>query len=437
MPENRPVSVRAIVISIILLCSVTPALATPSITGVSGTLAQGQAVTINGSAFGTKATSAPIRYDDFSSGTAGQTMYQYNSSWSDTTQDLTITTSNPRYTGHKSVSGFSANNSALGNGSNDTLCAWTSNGNINNIDFSSTKKFYVNYWYRMDEGTRPANYSAATSPSWQIKGLRLTNGSWTYPALFVDTFMRPYGVPTVTENYIDVRTVGATYDDALYSNTSPMTQTGWYNIVVQGKMDSAPLAGDASLTFMISSLNSSSVIDSITLSPTTLINGDYYSAVCLDTYIGNVGDPPAYNAGTVYTATSVVSYAGAYYKAKQSTTGNLPTDATYWESTLCGNVISNNHQYSNIYIDNSWARVELCDTSTWAARKHCEIQIPSAWSTTSATVTANIGSFSAGAAYLYVVDSDGVANANGYAVAVADAGAPRSRMTGRGSFSFR
>jgi hypothetical protein len=71
----------------------------------------------------------------------------------------------------------------------------------------------------------------------------------------------------------------------------------------------------------------------------------------------------------------------------------------------------------DVYFDITPARVEICSGPTWATRSHCEIQIPSAWSDTSTTVTANQGSFNNGdTAYLYVADADGNANANGYLV---------------------
>jgi len=39
----------------------------------------------------------------------------------------------------------------------------------------------------------------------------------------------------------------------------------------------------------------------------------------------------AYNAGTAYTVDDVVSYQGSSYICIQASTGNLPTNATYWE----------------------------------------------------------------------------------------------------------
>jgi hypothetical protein len=46
--------------------------AAPAVTGVSGQLAHGASITITGSGFGTKASAAPLKYDSFESGTAGQ-----------------------------------------------------------------------------------------------------------------------------------------------------------------------------------------------------------------------------------------------------------------------------------------------------------------------------------------------------------------------------
>ena len=60
------------------------------------------------------------------------------------------------------------------------------------------------------------------------------------------------------------------------------------------------------------------------------------------------------------------------------------------------------------YIDNTWARVEICSGATWLNKGGCEIQSPTAWSDTSVTVTVNQGAFnSGGTAYIYVVNDNG------------------------------
>jgi hypothetical protein len=72
----------------------------------------------------------------------------------------------------------------------------------------------------------------------------------------------------------------------------------------------------------------------------------------------------------------------------------------------------------NVYIDNTRARVELCTTATLTSGR-CDIQIPSAWSDSSVTISINQGNFAAGSTgYLYVIDASGTANATGLPVRV-------------------
>jgi hypothetical protein len=73
----------------------------------------------------------------------------------------------------------------------------------------------------------------------------------------------------------------------------------------------------------------------------------------------------------------------------------------------------------NVYIDTSWARVEIGDQPTYAASSHREVQIPTAWSANSIAITANRGSFAPGqTVYVYVVDAAGSVNANGFPIVI-------------------
>jgi hypothetical protein len=70
----------------------------------------------------------------------------------------------------------------------------------------------------------------------------------------------------------------------------------------------------------------------------------------------------------------------------------------------------------DFYFDTTRSRVEIGNASTWSGCTWREIQRPTAWSSSSITVVANDGGFSGlSGKYLYVVDSDGNVNANGYA----------------------
>lgn len=71
--------------------------------------------------------------------------------------------------------------------------------------------------------------------------------------------------------------------------------------------------------------------------------------------------------------------------------------------------------FGEIYVDSTLARVEVCSGSTWAAKGHCEIQIPTTqWVDSTLQANVNQGSFADNStAYLYVLDSTGTANSSG------------------------
>lgn len=64
-----------------------------------------------------------------------------------------------------------------------------------------------------------------------------------------------------------------------------------------------------------------------------------------------------------------------------------------------------------LYFDNTRARVELGNASTWAACTRREVQPSTAWSTGSITALCQKGALSTGGAWLYVVGTDGVPSA--------------------------
>jgi hypothetical protein len=77
-----------------------------------------------------------------------------------------------------------------------------------------------------------------------------------------------------------------------------------------------------------------------------------------------------------------------------------------------------NHDYDDIYIADSRARVELGNSPNWANCTHREIQIPNSWSDTSIQFTVNQGSYRSGeCAYIYVVDKNNI-NSNGYPILI-------------------
>lgn len=76
----------------------------------------------------------------------------------------------------------------------------------------------------------------------------------------------------------------------------------------------------------------------------------------------------------------------------------------------------------NVYVDTTWARVELGNAATYNGSTRREIQIPKAWSGTSIQIGVNTGAFAQGAAaYLYVTDAGGAVNASGFPVTIGGA----------------
>ena len=85
---------------------------------------------------------------------------------------------------------------------------------------------------------------------------------------------------------------------------------------------------------------------------------------------------------------------------------------------MCGTSDTGTIDVDDFYMDNTRARVEVCNAPTYSASTKCELQLPTAWSDSSITATLKKGYLSAGTAYVYVVNAAGNVNASGFAVTV-------------------
>lgn len=114
---------------------------------------------------------------------------------------------------------------------------------------------------------------------------------------------------------------------------------------------------------------------------------------------------------------------GPYATCSSAATNGCQIDS--WISPNFINKITTTPTFwiDDLYVDNTQARVELCSGSSWANRGNCNLQIPTAWSTTSVTATANTAGFTdAQEVFLYVVDADGLVNSLGVATEVGEGG---------------
>ena len=71
--------------------------------------------------------------------------------------------------------------------------------------------------------------------------------------------------------------------------------------------------------------------------------------------------------------------------------------------------------WGDIYADNTLSRIAIGDAPVWSQVSHYEMQIPSAWTANSINFVTNVGSFSGGSVYLFVIDAEGNAS-NGYQI---------------------
>lgn len=91
----------------------------------------------------------------------------------------------------------------------------------------------------------------------------------------------------------------------------------------------------------------------------------------------------------------------------------------FYDSWNDGNTDNDYFYMDDVYADNNFNRIEICPNETWLNKGRCEIQIPTIWNANSITTTINQGSFSNNAnVYLYVVDSDGEVNADGFPIVI-------------------
>jgi hypothetical protein len=332
------------------------ALATPSVSGTTGTLTHGSSVTVSGSSFGSKSPVAPVLWDSvddsYATKTEGAVVPTGGSNpWNAPggsgmgTPTFTNTNTRGKWTAKYTNSyDLGARKNAVLGGKEFTAC--------------TSGIMYMSYWHYP--------HTDYANPGASNKMYRLTdNGDWSGS---VATIIQDpgsgnlvlYSVATeyVANVYIDYGTVGQwnRYEITINNAASPRPGV----VVVEDNVTKATITPSASIT---------------------AIDG-------------------------VYTI-------GADWSNEQDAI--IPV-----------------MDWGEIYIDNTRARVEICNANTKASSSHCEIQIPqTTWGDTGLEIKLNQGSFAdSSSAYLYVVDAAGDANTSGYPITFGSSGAVSAILTG-------
>lgn len=353
-------------------------LAAPAPSGISGDVSDGSRLTVLGAGFGTKAAAAPKyfnKYDGESTTCAAgggecDNGTGLDDSWyagrnaccnADAACCMYGQVSTLHSRGTKSLL-FDFDHALYHNSGSPTDLFGK-----NVFDFgATTDEMFISTWVYLDTSSNPP------SGSYQIKGIwggsssdPYTNGSSTNTAWGEDYW---FGL---TNNYGQIYYNGSTTGNNGYetmANGATLFPGGaWYRLDIYAKMSSAPNTADSIQRFV-------------------LLNGTDA-------------------ANTIRNLTTGISH---------------DADDLHWRYVALGTGLNNTASgrvgvfYDDVYIDNTQARVEIGDASTWSACTHREVQPASSWGASSIQITVNRGSFPADAkAYLYVVDSTGAVNTNG------------------------
>lgn len=349
----------------------------PIVNSVSGTISHGSALTITTTLAGTKATPAPIKFEDFETADGGGLPVAGNVISSEI--------------GYWTTTGTDSNSAKISqsqqrtiNSARNTLCAQERSGGsavrsemawVNNVGFGNGK-IYVNYWiyYQWPQNIifNPAidyvqQKTLALSGAYDSSG-----GVLSLPTLSGENFwyLGVDDIPNTADDYTTSYFLnsGGSGQRSFDHNTFPHTENGnWYNFSLEVDQGTI-LTSDGSIKMSVSTAGFTEVYQAKLFSSTQIRDGGNLDAIKIGWFMAYV------------------------------------TQGT------------SNFYYDDIYMDNSWARVEIGDSADYDLCTHREMQIPTAWATDEISITVNQGSFADDdTGYLFVIDEDGV-ESDGYAI---------------------
>jgi hypothetical protein len=372
--------ITGFILSLVLLMipSSPPVFAAPSITGISGSISDGQSVTLSGSGFGSNAAIGKIEWlggagGNIEKGTNGNNV-SLPAGWR--TDSTSSERQTPQYSTTRAHSGSKSIGSSWPQSTQYTSgFSYDTGGAIGTL--------YMTWWV----------YFEHVDGAGQWKMFRIMDSD-SYAdsdgTCYYNNWFNGDGSSSQSMHYMFC--AYQNYDqcypnsDANLRYTATATDVNkWIRIEVYGKESSSAGMRDGEFNFLKYPHTSGPV--------SYLTNGPW---------IGNI-----------ITRASGVSARWRWIEFEN-----------YWGNIQSGPGTNEKAYWDDIYIQTgTQARIELCAESAWASRKHCEIQIPSAWSSGSITFSLNQGSFSGStAAYVYVVDSSGAVSPSGYPVTIGSGG---------------
>lgn len=345
--------------SVVSLIAVWPVMAAdaPSISYVEGELAQGNQVTISGSNFGVKSPAKPYLWVPFE-GSADPSPLGLVTSWD---------VSNMVYTANEGAGG-SGGLKATNNGGNWTASVTASGFNWN--DPGQKMYLFRKSKRNFDIWNSPPGINSDNAPEINYKTWRLWSAGFT----------APYAHVGISNGIVNPAAPRMESGDSLWPFTDEKAAAGtvgeWHTNEISIRSNTNAVgSGDGFFQYVT--------------------NGTVYAEAPYEAWSG-----PRY--WKMWDAANPPSMVMNFVVHEVKANARFPTGWRAWAD--------------DVYLDTTWARVMIGDAPNFADAKHREIQIPSAWSSSSITVTVHTGTFPANATpYLFVIDADGNTS-QGYAL---------------------
>lgn len=354
---------KRLLCSLLLLAVAGSAFAAPSVTGVSGTVSNGESITITGTDFGTTGPTV-VLFDDFEKGTNGNII----STSADSAQvgewdSVEASPDHPKYSNAFAHSGSLAMLSDQ---------ASSDGGHWSAVSFTASTRVFASFWVYLGSSDEVPGTGEGGGANWKLGDVN------------AGELASPSSQYTTCVTLSDLPPGGAFQSPGAWYGSSGLTDGGYCD--------------------------------------TTWVKGRWHR---FDAYfIGSTGTSGAdylweMNSATAYN--NIWSQTGMTNLQSADSAGwkifRLHSYARQDSNGQC--------YYDDVYVATgsaALARVEICNNSTYTNSTNCAIATPTSWANTSIVATVRQGSFGASdSAYLFVVDSSGTASA-GYAVTFGSGG---------------
>ncbi len=350
-------------------------IAAPSISLVEGDVVNLRQMIVIGDSFGLKATATPIKFDDFENYNNGDFIigegsnpHWINTGGESSFPEVVITKA---HDGEKSIfSDFSLNSSD---------CSFTHA----RLEFPQTTDMYTSYWIYWDTSI---GEDIAGNDFFKLSRFNSDEEYFGTPALkpgFYPDYGIPEGIAEVNKGRLEYQILTTDTDNGeyfmMYSNGSfhNLTHGSWHRLEMFVRLSTPP--GDANsgeYEFFIDGQNI-----------------DMHVGWNQDDTITRVSD--AEKSFNIF----LLEMSGCRYTEEAR--------PLMWQD--------------DVYVDNTRARIEIGNASTWDTNTHRELQVSTSWFDSEVKFDLNLGSFSNDdKLYLYIVDHNGEFNLNGYPLTLSE-----------------